>query len=375
MRRRQSSQQRQGISIDVLKDPHCSMCINIVNTRGSLCAHVISCHCVACSFLPFLHSLRLCDCDLSFASITCFSARNSRLSPIHCSFQFLSVILYTMPALPDLPDHHTPTARLQRRVSESSTYSSLRETKLRLASDKGFPLGLQSPKRRLVVPVGRVQPLGLPRAPSTTPTQILTSRLRLDRDRWRSIALQRAAQLETMEQQKQDQERTSSVLRNEISTLVTASRAVANYNPDVQMVSNTDANLTQQVDDLTIRCKKLTKSDRAKGRSLNRNLQVIVALRSLVARNRSPEEDSNDNKPALLEALAMALARIEELELHGAKVLGALESLDDTSDEGELDDEASKSITLMEAEVAFRNVLEDDTFCENKENWACLLDE
>jgi hypothetical protein len=72
----------------------------------------------------------------------------------------------------------------------------------------------------------------------------------------------------------------------------------------------------------------------------------------------------------------MAEERIEELESRGETLLEALEKQNYScgSDQDEAEDDAL-GVGLLEAEVAFRGVLEDETFREQKEHRAYLLQE
>jgi hypothetical protein len=80
---------------------------------------------------------------------------------------------------------------------------------------------------------------------------------------------------------------------------------------------------------------------------------------------------------ALKEALAMAQERIEELESKSEALLEALDKHNDSCGSGEDEEmtEGDESANLIEAELAFRGVLEDKTFKEQKDNWEDLLNE
>lgn len=347
--------------------------------KWSSFTHVISRYHVACLLLP-PRSIHFDFVTVSYLSQVSCTSLPATCAQFHsCQIPLSDInLLCAMPALSEYMGPHTSLARLQRKVSEPTAYLASPATKMGPDNDSCFPQRAQPQRKPLLAPTSTSKPIGLTRGLQDTPAQTLSSRLRLDRDRWRSIALQRSKQLDTMEMQKQERERTIAALRDEVRTLEPGSGTYSKYNNNnnnMQMKSVENTYLTQQIEDLTRTCKQLRKSDRAKGRSIDRNFQLIVALKSLAAKSRTANGLSSNNEPALQEALAMAITRIEDMELHGTKVLEALEGLNDTSGEDEAEEQANVEFTLVEAEVAFRSILEDDTFREHRENWACLLNE
>lgn len=79
----------------------------------------------------------------------------------------------------------------------------------------------------------------------------------------------------------------------------------------------------------------------------------------------------------VLEALALANERIEQLESKGESLLELLEggaNGGQSDAEGDIS-ERNVSEEILAAKVAFREILEDETFREQEVNWAELLDE
>jgi hypothetical protein len=119
---------------------------------------------------------------------------------------------------------------------------------------------------------------------------------------------------------------------------------------------------------------RLKKSDRAKGKVWQRNLRLKTTLNRYASQMAfsSLQQDSN-TEAGLLEALALANERIEELESKGSALLDVLEQRNDSY--GSDEDENDNSTRLLEAEVALRGVLENETFREQKGQWDDLLKE
>jgi hypothetical protein len=117
----------------------------------------------------------------------------------------------------------------------------------------------------------------------------------------------------------------------------------------------------------------LKKSDRTKGKVWQRNLRLKATLGRLSSQvSLTPDQTA---EATLLEALALANERIEELELKGEVLIHALEEHEDSYEEDEDEDGLDRTAHLMEAEVAFRGVLEDEMFREQREVRSDLLRE
>jgi len=173
-------------------------------------------------------------------------------------------------------------------------------------------------------------------------SQLLISRLRLNRNRWRHRALKQASSLSTLDQS--------------LQTLATKHEA---------LVSN--------LSDMARTLLQLKKSGRAKEKMQQRNLR-LKALLNRFSENGVAARDKTDANTlaALKEALAVACERLDELEGRGEALLDALDRDDDDGDEGSEDGE---EMGALEAEVAFRGVLEDDGFRGMREEWEGLLGE
>ena len=134
--------------------------------------------------------------------------------------------------------------------------------------------------------------------------------------------------------------------------------------------------LVDQLNDSDRTIARLKRSDRAKGKVWQRNLRLKATLQRYTLQATSgPLQPDADTQASLMEALALVNERIEELESKGSALLDALEKRNDSSgsDEDEMEDNGGAKLT--EAEVAFRGVIEDETFKEQKEYWAELLNE
>lgn len=118
---------------------------------------------------------------------------------------------------------------------------------------------------------------------------------------------------------------------------------------------------------------RLKKSDRSKGKVQQRNLRLKATLQRFGARGESESAEADANtQAALREALALANERVNELESKGEALLEVLERRDD-EDKG--DSAELRTADLLEARLAFQGELEDETFREQRENWAELLDD
>lgn len=212
-------------------------------------------------------------------------------------------------------------------------------------------------------------------------TQSQASRLRSDRDQWRSTAQTREMQLLAAELQVEQQERTIFLLNHQNGALREEHEADATTSKTLlarfrRAVTKQDK-LVETLDEASRQLTQLKKSDRAKGKVWQRNLRLKAALHQCASRKASPSAQGQaGTESALQEALAMAQERIEELESKGEALLEALDKRNDSCGSGEDEDMPDNgSATLIEAELTFRGVLEDETFKEQKENWGDLLNE
>jgi hypothetical protein len=127
--------------------------------------------------------------------------------------------------------------------------------------------------------------------------------------------------------------------------------------------------LADQLTDALRTIARLRRSDRAKGKVLQRNLRLKATLQRYTSAAMSLSDDNKE--AALQEALAVAKDRVEELESAGETLLGALDAQIDNPGIDRSDSEAG----LIEAELIFRGVVEDEMAKEHKERWEDLLEE
>jgi hypothetical protein len=185
------------------------------------------------------------------------------------------------------------------------------------------------------------------------------SRLRGERDEWRNLA-------QCQQQNLALQEGTITNLENQITALLDEQEEAEMEK--IGMFTNFHRAYDKLVRDL-VEAKhaiaRLKKSDRAKEKVLQRNLRLKATLQNYTAKATA------GNNSSLTEALALANDRIEDLEVKGEALLEALERLEDCSESGE--GEGEDTVSALEAETAFRGVLEDTAFKEQRERWHELL--
>jgi hypothetical protein len=136
--------------------------------------------------------------------------------------------------------------------------------------------------------------------------------------------------------------------------------------------------LVDQFNDAVRTVARIKKSDRTKDKVQQRNLRLKATLQRYTSQGTSATtQAAADTEATLREALALASERIEELETRGEAMLDALERRNDSC--GSDDDEEMRGrdveARLLEAEVAFRGVLGDESFKEQKKIWPELLDD
>jgi hypothetical protein len=213
--------------------------------------------------------------------------------------------------------------------------------------------------------------------------QSLASRLRRDRDNWRSLAQKQEQDIIAAHEDLKQQAHSISEIEQENAKLrtrheedTTAGRQL--YSRFQELISKHDK-LVDQANDSTRIIVRLKKSDRSKGKVQQRNLRLKATLHRYTSQGTSATtKAAADTEATLREALALANDRIEELETKGEALLDALEKRNNScgsDDEEATEEEEEVEPGVLGAEVAFRGVLEDESFREQKENWADLLNE
>ena len=200
------------------------------------------------------------------------------------------------------------------------------------------------------------------------------SRLRRGRDNWRSLALSQEQDLDAAHQDLEHQTRIISETKDENAKL--RARQEEATTAGRQLYSRFDSLVTKH-DEAMRTITRLKKSDRSKDKVQQRNLSLKATLRRYTAQGISATtRAAADTESTLREALALATERIEELETRGEALLDALEKRNDDfgSDDDDMESGEAEA-ELLEAEVAFRGVLEEDSIKEQKEIWAELLNE
>jgi chromosome segregation ATPase len=207
----------------------------------------------------------------------------------------------------------------------------------------------------------------------------LITRLRYDRNQWRTRSLLQDTHIATLTNRLRATKSRVKHLTSEnadldtrlSAALVTGTTLLKSFK---EVVHKNDA-LDEELDEQHRTIARLRKSERAKGKVWQRNLTLKALLHS--KQNASPaspgvKEGVHDT---LLEALAAASERIAELESAGEQLLDALDKAEDSDGSaGSVNEEEGSRLGLMEAEIRFRNVLEDEEFREAKELWGGLLE-
>ncbi|KAF2031710.1 hypothetical protein EK21DRAFT_62579 [Setomelanomma holmii] len=211
--------------------------------------------------------------------------------------------------------------------------------------------------------------------------QAAASRLRLDRNDWRATAQVQKNQLISSERKIESQRHAIAILEDQ-NTALRAEReddvsAFEEVLARFQNVVEKHDKLAEQLNDSMRAIARVKKSDRAKGKVWQRNLMLKTTLQRVKSHPDAPHGSHHLNtEAALQEALALAKERIEELESRGEALLDALEKQDDSCDSnGDGSNDEERAAGLLETEVAFRGVLEDEMFREQKEHWDYLLQE
>lgn len=225
-------------------------------------------------------------------------------------------------------------------------------------------------------------------SPSKSITNLSTAKtlikyLRKDRNHWRTLALNEDKRLETSNRHLENHKTTilnlTSLNKDLEIHLEETKSTEKDLRAGLQNAATMYNKLVREVNEKIRIITRLKKSDRAKEKVQQRNLALKAALRSVYSYQSSKLQ--NNVEDALLEALAAATDRITELENAGEKLLDALDRAKDESHKsddsgcGDIDEDlGDREVSLIEAEICFRNVLEDEGFAETKELWGDLLE-
>jgi hypothetical protein len=207
--------------------------------------------------------------------------------------------------------------------------------------------------------------------------QSVASQLRVERDEWCNTAQVQERQIAYHEQELEHQRRAFASLGEQHAAVGAERKEIILANGNLftlfrEAVANHDK-LADELNESKRATARLKKSDRAKGKVLQRNLRLKSTLQRIgMQASCSPAAPDANTEASLLEALAAATERIDELESKGEALLEALETRDDSSENEEEDDGNAK---LLEAEAAFRGVLDEESFAEQKQHWEILLTE
>ena len=185
-------------------------------------------------------------------------------------------------------------------------------------------------------------------------------------DYWRMRFLRQEAHVSMLKSANDEKSRVIAGLESKNANLETALRDVVISGKNVLATFNAT---NEQLDEANRRAKLLKKSNREKGNVEQRNLALKAYMRSHQCRG-----TENSKEQTLLEALALAKQRIQDLEVAGTKLLDALDCSSD-DEEGKSDSDENDRCGLAEAELVFRGVIEDEMYEEQKLLWEELLDE
>lgn len=192
----------------------------------------------------------------------------------------------------------------------------------------------------------------------------VVSRLRLERDEWRATAQIQERQLLANERDFKRQERNIALLEHQNDALRVDRREDVSANQRISArlqdtITKHDKLLDELNDSLRVNA-RLKRSDRAKGKVVQRNLRLKATLQRYTSQ--AATEPDVDTEAALMESLALANERIGELESKGSNLLQVLDKRDD-------------AVKLGEAGGALREAITDEDFKVQKEHWANLLEE
>ncbi|KAF2262570.1 hypothetical protein CC78DRAFT_316473 [Lojkania enalia] len=203
-----------------------------------------------------------------------------------------------------------------------------------------------------------------------TAAKSLISRLRRDRNHWRTLSLAQRREIKDLSHTFKlsntkftNLSNTNKSLQSRLADALATGRSLLGRFHNVSAKCD---DLDKKLEEADCNILRLQKSDRAKEKVLQRNLRLKAHLGSMAKQS---------SEQTLREALNAAIERIEELERVGEKLMEALDKIDenDGSESGEEDSRIGE-VDLLEAEIQFRGVLEDESFRSMKEFWGEFLD-
>jgi len=227
-------------------------------------------------------------------------------------------------------------------------------------------LARYSSQSHLPQPITKVRHQTKPCAPSGDSENTTVLTYHLDREYWRSRSLPQETRLSQLCRHHSIFQRSIAALtaqNAELQARLGATLQAKNDEDDAIALEN--ARLLSQIAELSTQLAKLRRSDRAKEKVHQRNLRLKAAMSG----HRCAQKKDGDTmrEQTLLEALSVSNERIEELEQVGERLLDAM-------DESDEEDNGGFGMGKIEAEVAFRGVLDDETFRNQKVLWEELLE-
>ncbi|KAI8935834.1 hypothetical protein NX059_007351 [Plenodomus lindquistii] len=201
--------------------------------------------------------------------------------------------------------------------------------------------------------------------------------LRHERDRWRSHVKNISAHAFAQTRMLSAAEEEIINLRKEKTETECTHQALQARFDDLM---DKHMHVTEQLQNVKRMFVVLRRSDRKKGHFEKSHLRLKSAFKRFMMGNGCAGGEKTDAgvEVHLREALALATSRIEELEKRGEAVLDVLEKLNE-SEEEDVDEEGNCEMgtkpTLVEVEVAFRGVLDDGAFAEERQRWKGFLEE
>ncbi|KAL6708747.1 hypothetical protein ACN47E_002443 [Coniothyrium glycines] len=210
----------------------------------------------------------------------------------------------------------------------------------------------------------------------------LTSRLRQDRDSWRTLAREREQDLHASQTEVLKQNDLITTLKNENASLdrhhPKGSQTINISDLHIQQLKTKHDELSNRLQHALRTIARLKKSDRTKDKIQQRNLRLKAALRRVCTRHMSstPQPD-HSIEAALREALALTDARLCDLESSGRALLATLDVRTAAHATNTLhnDDAAPRMPSISNARAAYKQTLLDDAFAQQRENWVEWLED